>query len=76
MPMAAKLVLIAETYRDARFGWAARLSMAPLRATLLTVEQHRQRFADAGFEAIEVSTDRDRGWICAVGTAPAIVSAK
>jgi SAM-dependent methyltransferase len=71
----AKLILIAETHRDARFGWAARLAMAPLRAALLTAEEHRQRFADAGFEAIKVSTDRDRGWICAVGTAPAIISA-
>ena len=70
----AKLVLIAEMYRDARFGWAAQLAMAPLRAALLTAEEHRQRFADAGFEAIEVLTDRDRGWICALGTAPAIVS--
>ena len=64
----AKLVLIAETYRDARFGWAARLAMAPLRVTLLTANEHQRRLADARFEAIEASTDHDRGWIGAVGT--------
>jgi SAM-dependent methyltransferase len=67
----AKLVLIAETYRDGRFGWAARLAMAPLRAALLTAEEHERRLAAAGFEAIEVSTEQQRGWICVVGTAPA-----
>lgn len=64
-----KLMLIAECYRDARFGWLARLATAPLRAAILTAEEHELRLAEAGYEAIEVTTDPRRGWICAVGTA-------
>ena len=64
------LVLIAETYRDTRLGWVIALSMAPLRAAVLTADEHRERLAQAGFTDIQVTTDRARGWICAVGKAP------
>jgi SAM-dependent methyltransferase len=65
-----KLVLIAETYRDGPLGWLTKIAMAPMRAAVLTADEHRKRLAAAGFDAIEISTDRRRGWLCAVGTAP------
>ena len=64
------LVLIAEAYGDGRFAWVVRVAMAPLRAAILSVEEHRTRLAEAGYEAIEVTTDRRRGWICAVARTP------
>ena len=66
----APLVLIAETYRDMRLGWVVALTMAPLRASVLTVEEHLRRLADAGFNDIRVTTDRGRGWICVVARGP------
>jgi 2-keto-3-deoxy-6-phosphogluconate aldolase len=44
--------------------------MAPLRAKVLTPDEHRRALAQAGFEAIEVTIDPPRGWICAVAQAP------
>jgi ubiquinone/menaquinone biosynthesis C-methylase UbiE len=64
------LVLIAETYRDMRLGWVIALTMALLRASVLTAEEHQQRLLQAGFTDIQVTTDRSRGWICAVARAP------
>ena len=37
------LVVIAEAYRDAWSGWVTALAMAPLRAAVLTVDEHRRR---------------------------------
>jgi SAM-dependent methyltransferase len=64
------LVLIAETYLDSWFGWLAKLVMAPLRAAVLSSDEHREVLARAGYEAIVVNTDRRRGWICAVAKTP------
>jgi hypothetical protein len=36
--------------------------MAPMRAAVLTADEHKKRLALAGFEAIEITTDRGRGW--------------
>lgn len=64
------LLVIAESYRDARFGWLVRLAMAPLRAAVLSAEEHHGVLAQAGYETIEVTTDRRRGWICVVARTP------
>ena len=64
------LAVIAESYRDARLGWLMRLVMAPLRAAVLSAEEHRSLLVQAGYESIEVTTDRGRGWICAVARVP------
>ncbi|HEX4681544.1 MAG TPA: hypothetical protein VH277_02480 [Gemmatimonadaceae bacterium] len=38
-----------------------------LRATYLTVEQHRSLLVDAGCRRVDVFEERARGWICAIG---------
>ena len=34
-------LLIAECYRDGRYGWLMRIAMAPLRAAVLSAQQHQ-----------------------------------
>ena len=55
------LPVIAESYRDGRYGWLARFAIAPMRAAILTADEHRELLAQAGYETIEVTTDRRRG---------------
>jgi len=61
------LVIIAETYRGRRLDALYLPAMKLLGATYLTVEQHREALASAGYAEITVSEERARGWICAVG---------
>jgi ubiquinone/menaquinone biosynthesis C-methylase UbiE len=63
------LVLIAEIYKGANTTaakvaekYASRTSM-----TFLSVNEHRQLFANAGYSDVQVIEERDKGWICGVG---------
>lgn len=67
-----KLVVIAEVYRGAK---AIVSKIAEKYALLsgmkmLSVEEHRELFANAGFSDIQIHTDSGKGWICAVGKKP------
>lgn len=62
-----KLLIVAETYKGRRFDVVFRPVMMLLRATYLTVEQHRDALRAAGYSDVEVFVDKARGWICAVG---------
>jgi ubiquinone/menaquinone biosynthesis C-methylase UbiE len=64
-----KLIIIAEVYKGANTTvaklaekYASRTGM-----TLLSVDEHRELFAKAGYSDITVIEDRDKGWICGVG---------
>lgn len=61
------LALIAETYRGQAFGAVIWPSMLLLRARYLTVDQHREALTGAGYSDVTVTTDKWKGWICAVG---------
>jgi ubiquinone/menaquinone biosynthesis C-methylase UbiE len=67
-----QLVLIAEIYKGAnttvsrlaeKYAWRTGM-------TLLSVDEHRELFAEAGYSDIQVVVERDQGWICAVGKRP------
>jgi hypothetical protein len=60
-------VLIAETYRGSRFDALMHPAMKLLRATYMSVEEHRDLFATAGYTDIVVTEERRKGWVCAVG---------
>jgi ubiquinone/menaquinone biosynthesis C-methylase UbiE len=67
------LILIAEVYKGANTmvsklaeKYAARTGM-----TLLTVNEHRELLAGAGYADVRVIEERAKGWICAVGRKPA-----
>lgn len=37
---------------------------------LLTVDQHRELFADTGYSGTQIDADPSKGWICATGRKP------
>ena len=67
-----RLIIIAEVYRGAT-GMVGRLAEKHLPSTglkLLTIDEHRALFVDAGFTDIEIGTEPAKGWIWAVGRQP------
>jgi SAM-dependent methyltransferase len=65
-----QLVVIAETYKGRRFDILYRPVMKLLRATYLSVSEHRDLFCAAGYAETKVSEERRKGWICAIGRRP------
>lgn len=67
-----QLALIAEIYKGAN-TLAARLAEqhgAHTGLTLLSVDEHRELLASAGFVDVQIDADADKGWICAMGRKP------
>jgi len=61
-------MILAETYKGRSFDWLFRPVMTGLlRATYLSVDEHRALLSSAGFSDVQVSVERAKGWICAVG---------
>jgi ubiquinone/menaquinone biosynthesis C-methylase UbiE len=67
-----KLVIIAEVYKGAntRMAKLAEKYASRTGMKLLSVGEHRDLFADAGYADVQVFEERDEGWICGVGTKP------
>jgi ubiquinone/menaquinone biosynthesis C-methylase UbiE len=66
------LVIIAEVYKGANTRiarlcekYASRTGM-----TLLSVDEHRDLLANAGYSDVRVVAEPDKGWICATGRKP------
>jgi hypothetical protein len=38
--------------------------------TLLSVDEHRELFANTGYADIQVIEKHDKGWICGIGRKP------
>ena len=67
-----KFIVIAEIYKGAN-TLAARVvekaaSRSPIK--LLSVEEHRELLGNAGFTNVQVVTESNKGWICAIGKKP------
>jgi len=62
-----KLVLIAEAYKRGRFHQPTGVAMRLLRASYLTVNEHRDLLVTAGFADVEIFEDRRKTWICVIG---------
>ena len=66
-----RFVMVAETYRGRRNDWFYRPIMRLLlRATYLTLDEHREALLNAGFANAEIRSERSRGWMCAAGRRP------
>jgi ubiquinone/menaquinone biosynthesis C-methylase UbiE len=66
------LLCIAEIYKGAN-TMAAKLAekYAPRTGmTLLSVDEHRELFLNAGYLNVQVIEERDKGWICGLGGKP------
>src|SRR5438067_9365407 len=46
------------------------LSTTLLRATYLSVEEHRALLSTAGYSDVTIFEERGKGWLCGVGTKP------
>jgi ubiquinone/menaquinone biosynthesis C-methylase UbiE len=66
------LIFIAEIYKGAN-TMAAKLAekyTSRTGLTLLTVDEHRELFTNAGYLNVQVIEERDKGWICGTGRKP------
>ena len=61
-----KVVIIAEAYKRSRFD-PTHLAMKMLSASYLTEGEHGEALASAGYDDIEILTDRRKEWLCAIG---------
>ena len=64
-----KLILIAEIYKGANTTVAKMAEKYASRTgmTLLSVEEHGELFARAGYSDVQIVEERDKGWICGTG---------
>jgi ubiquinone/menaquinone biosynthesis C-methylase UbiE len=65
-------IIIAEVYKGATTAAAKLLEKYPelTGMTLLSVNEHRELFTNAGYSDVQVFEERDKGWICGVGRRP------
>lgn len=71
------LIIVAEVFKGAQTR-AAKLieKYAPLSGmTLLTANEHRELFTDAGYSEVQVIEDSGKGWICGIGMKSSIPQA-
>jgi len=65
-----RLIVIAEVYKgaDSFTAKAVERYSAKTGMALLSVEEHRQLFTDAGYSDVQVVTVPGKGWICCIGS--------
>jgi ubiquinone/menaquinone biosynthesis C-methylase UbiE len=66
-----RLVVIAETYKGGKYDWLKWPVMWLLRSSHLSVVDHRELFASAGYVNVEVCEESSNGWISSIATKPA-----
>jgi len=64
------LIVIAESYKKGANEVLQRPVMKLLRSTNLSVDEQRELFSAAGYNAVEIFEERSKGWICGTGTKP------
>jgi SAM-dependent methyltransferase len=65
-------ILVAEVYKGASTTAAKLLEKYPelTGMTLLTPDEHRDLFTNAGYSDVQVIEEHNKGWICALGGKP------
>jgi SAM-dependent methyltransferase len=69
-----KLIIIAEVYKGARTATAKMAEQyLPLSGMkLLSADEHRELFANAGYSDVQVIEEPGKGWICGIGRKPSV----
>jgi ubiquinone/menaquinone biosynthesis C-methylase UbiE len=69
-----KLIIIAEVYKGAKTKTAklAEKYLPLSDMTLLSVNEHRELFANAGYSDVQVIEESGKGWICGIGRKPSM----
>jgi ubiquinone/menaquinone biosynthesis C-methylase UbiE len=67
----SRLVVIAEIYKGANTR-VAKLAekLHPPGMTLLSVSEHHELFASAGYSDVQIIEEPSKGWICGIGIKP------
>jgi ubiquinone/menaquinone biosynthesis C-methylase UbiE len=67
-----RLIIIAEVYKgsEAFASKAVERYSEKTGMALLSVEEHREMFTDAGYSDVQVTTEPGKGWICCIGSRP------
>ena len=70
------LIIIAEIYKGAQTATAKLAEKyLPLSGmALLSVDEHRSLFENAGYADVQIITDASKGWICAIGKKPSVLA--
>jgi SAM-dependent methyltransferase len=61
------LIIIAESYKGGRYAAIQRPVMWLLRSTLLSVDEQRELFSEAGYTGVQLFEEHAKGWVCATG---------
>lgn len=66
------LIVIAEVYKGAKTRMAKLVGKHAPRSglKLLTLDEHRELFANAGYSDVQIFTEPEKAWICALGRKP------
>lgn len=66
------LIVIAEVYKGAgtRVSKFTEKYASQTGMTLLSVDEHRELFTNAGYSDVQVIEERRKGWICSIGRKP------
>jgi ubiquinone/menaquinone biosynthesis C-methylase UbiE len=66
------LILIAEVYKGAstRVSQLAEKYASRTGMTLLSVDEHRELFTNAGYSDVQAIEESGKGWICSIGRKP------
>ena len=66
------LIVIAEVYKGAntRMAKVCEKYAAQTGMKLLTIDEHRELLAKAGYSDVQVMAEAGKGWICAIGRKP------
>ena len=65
-----RLIIVAESYKGGRFNVILLPIMWMLRSTLLSIEEQRKLFHDAGYTDVQLFEERAKGWMSASGRKP------
>lgn len=65
-----ELMVIAETYKGGRFDALKAPVMWLLGSSHLSANDQRELFLKAGYQDVQITQERKRGWICVIGRKP------
>jgi SAM-dependent methyltransferase len=65
-----RLIIIAEVYKGGKHDNRIQPLVELMGMAFLSVEEHNELFAAAGYSDIQVMEEKDRGWICGIGRRP------
>lgn len=61
------LIVIAEAYKGGKRDVLQRPAMSILGASYLSVDEQRELFTTAGYTEVQITEERGKGWMCAIG---------